>query len=318
MGPLAATLSAARKEAHEGVRDPFTLSASGEAAVGDCDVRSEARHQAREPSVRARAQDHPALARRLARRRPHGVSAEVSQGTREPACGRPRQLDQSRPQGAPIRSASDRIWLRRVHKRHVRLATIQRTFKRLGKPRLPRHRKRVPRPRQLKLFEKPEPGASVQVDVKVVKIAGRKTFQYTAIDDCTRYRVLRLYRRQNQWSSLDFLAELRRGFPFPIRQLQSDNGPEFPLAFALTVQEAGIRHRCIKPRMPEQNGKVERSHRVDNEEFWRRQQFATFEAASTALRGWERTYNVDRFSMALAGETPAEKLARLLPAFQVA
>jgi transposase InsO family protein len=158
----------------------------------------------------------------------------------------------------------------------------------------------------------------VQVDVKVVKVAGRKTFQYTAIDDCTRYRVLRLYRRQNQWSSLDFLAELRRTFPFRIRQLQCDNGSEFPLAFALTVQEAGIRHRYIKPRMPEQNGRMERSHRVDSEEFWRRHQFSTFEAATTALRVWERTYNVDRFSMALGGETPAEKLARLLPAFQVA
>jgi hypothetical protein len=59
----------------------------------------------------------------------------------------------------------------------------------------------VVRPRQLKLFEKAEPGASVQLDVKVVKVGGRKAFQYTAIDDCTRYRLLRLYRRQNQWSS---------------------------------------------------------------------------------------------------------------------
>ena len=70
--------------------------------------------------------------------------------------------------------------------------------------------------------------------------------------------------------------------------------------------------------MPQQNGQVERSHRVDSEEFWRRHQFSTFEAATSALRTWERTYNVDRFSMALAGETPAEKLARLLPLLQVA
>jgi transposase InsO family protein len=69
---------------------------------------------------------------------------------------------------------------------------------------------------------------------------------------------------------------------------------------------------------PWTTGKVERSHRVDGEEFWRRHQFSAFEAATTALRVWERTYNVDRFSMALGGETPAEKLARLLPAFQVA
>jgi len=34
---------------------------------------------------------------------------------------------------------------------------------------------------------------------------------------------------------------------------------------------------------------------------------------STALRGWERTYNYERFSLALQGRTPAEKLAGVLP-----
>jgi transposase-like protein len=75
----------------------------------------------------------------------------------------------------------------------------------------------------MKLFEKDEPGESVQVDVKFVKIAGRWAFQYTALDDCTRFRVLRLYRRLHQSSSLTFLTELCRAFPFRIRKLQCDN-----------------------------------------------------------------------------------------------
>ena len=69
-----------------------------------------------------------------------------------------------------------RVWLRRIHKRQASLAAIQRTFVRLGLPRLPRRGKRRSRPRQLTLFEKPMPGDSVQVDVKVVKIGGRKVF----------------------------------------------------------------------------------------------------------------------------------------------
>jgi hypothetical protein len=77
-------------------------------------------------------------------------------------------------------AARTRIWLRRVHQRERPIATIHRTFVRLGLPRLPRARKRAPRPRQLRLFEKPHPGDSVQVDVKVVKINGQKAFQYTA------------------------------------------------------------------------------------------------------------------------------------------
>ncbi len=147
-----------------------------------------------------------------------------------------------------------------------------------------------------------------------MKLAGTKAYQYTALDDCTRLRVLRLYRRLNVFSSLDFLAQVRRALPFPIRKIQTDDGTEFSLGFVLAIERAGIRHRYIKPRRPEQNGKVERSHRVDHEEFWSRHGFESFEAASTALGEWEHVYNELRFSMALNGRTPSEKLAAVLAA----
>src|SRR5215470_4787486 len=191
------------------------------------------------------------------------------------------------------------LWLRRVHDVRVAVGTIQRVFRDMGLPRLRRTRKRVPR--QMKLFEKAEPGETVQVDVKFVKIAGRWAFQYTALDDCTRLRVLRLYRRLHQSSSLAFLTELCRAFPFRIRKLQCDNGQEFPFAFALAVQALKIRHRYIKPRRPQQKGKVERSHRIDQEEFWGRRRFDDFDAADLGLRAWERHYNHERFSMGLQG-----------------
>src|SRR5262245_33671661 len=86
-----------------------------------------------------------------------------------------------------------RLWLLRLHQVRLAMGTIQRVFRDIGLPRLRRTRKRAPR--QLKLFEKAEPGETVQVDVKFVKIAGRWAFQYTELDDCTRFRVLRLSRR---------------------------------------------------------------------------------------------------------------------------
>src|SRR5262244_1801091 len=204
------------------------------------------------------------------------------------------------------------IWLRRVHDVRVAVGTIQRIFRDIGLPRLRRTRKRVPR--QMKLFEKAEPGETVQVDVKFVKIADRWAFQYTALDDCTRFRVLRLYRRLHQTSSLAFLSELHRAFPFRIRKLQCDNGQEFSFAFALAVEALGIRHRYIKPRRPQQNGKVERSHRIDQEEFWGRRRFDDFDAAAVGLRAGEWHYNQERYSMALQGRTPAEKPSALMPA----
>jgi transposase InsO family protein len=100
--------------------------------------------------------------------------------------------------------------------------------------------------------------------------------------------------------------------------VQSDHGQEFSLAFVLGVEAAGIRHRYIRPRRPQQNGKVERSHRIDNEEFWGRHSFQDFEAAAEALRGWEGRYNHERFSLALHGRTPAEKLAAFQPPQRVA
>jgi transposase InsO family protein len=238
----------------------------------------------------------PRYPRRRGRRITPRIVELIGQARRDLAYGAPRT----------------QLWLRRVHEVRVAVGTIQRIFRDLGLPRLRRTPKRVPR--QMKLFEKDEPGESIQVDVKFVKIAGRWAFQYTALDDCTRFRVLRLYRRLHQSSSLAFLTELCRAFPFRIRKLQCDNGHEFPFVFALAVQALGIRHRYIKPRRPQQNGKVERSHRIDQEEFWGRERFADFEAAAVGLQAWETRYNHERFSLALQGRTPAEKLATLLPA----
>lgn len=109
-----------------------------------------------------------------------------------------------------------RIWLERVHRIRVAVATIRRICHRLGYP--PLRRKPSRRPRQLTLFSRERPGDCVQVDVKEVKVAGTKCFQYTAIDDCTRYRILRLYRQKNQQTSHTFFTTLRTTLPFPIRK----------------------------------------------------------------------------------------------------
>jgi transposase InsO family protein len=200
-----------------------------------------------------------------------------------------------------------RIWLERGHRLRAAAATIRRLCRQLGYP--PVRQRPTRRPRQLTLFSKERPGDGVQVDVKEIKTAGPQWFQSTALDDCTRFRILRLYPRKNHLPSLEFFSTIRDALPVAIRQVPVDNGPEFSLAFALAVQEAGIRLRYIKPRCPEQHGKVERSHRVDDEEFWTRQSFTAFDPAATALLHWQHSYNHDRFSMAVNGLPPAEKLA---------
>lgn len=70
---------------------------------------------------------------------------------------------------------------------------------------------------------------------------GSGLYQYTAIDDCTRYRVLRLYKRRTAANNLDFLDCVIEETPFPIQHFQTDRGSEF---FALKVQRK-LREYCI-------------------------------------------------------------------------
>ena len=117
-----------------------------------------------------------------------------------------------------------------------------------------------------KRYSRPVPGGRVQMDV--CKIAPA-LYQYTAIDDCSRWKVMGLYPRRSAASTLGFLERLLEEMPFPIQRLQTDRGLEF---FAEAVQrrlmEWGIKFRPIKPRSPHLNGKVERTQRTDLVEFW--------------------------------------------------
>ena len=94
-------------------------------------------------------------------------------------------------------------------------------------------------------------------------------YQFTAIDDCTRLRVLRIYDRNNQNTAIQFLDYVCQKLPFRIDVIQTDNGSEFGSQFHWHVLDRGIRHVYIRPATPRLNGKVERSHRIDAEEFYR-------------------------------------------------
>ena len=131
------------------------------------------------------------------------------------------------------------------------------------------------------------PGQRVQIDVKVVPrkcIADPelKLFQYTAIDEYSRYRVLGAYPEQSTYSSADFLRKVVKAFArkgIKVECVQTDNGFEFTNRFSPSKREIktlfeqtafdlGIRHKLIRPYTPRHNGKVERSHREDQKRFY--------------------------------------------------
>jgi transposase InsO family protein len=127
----------------------------------------------------------------------------------------------------------------------------------------------------LKRYEKQRPGHALQADVKFIEPLGqtgkkKRYYQYTAIDDCTRLRVLRAYPTHDQKTAIRFIDHV-----------------------------LGL------------NGKVERSHRIDSEEFHRLLEGQVIDDISLfndKLQEWEDYYNYDRPHGALAGSTPYERL----------
>lgn len=200
-----------------------------------------------------------------------------------------------------------------MHGISVAAQTIQRVFRDLGLHWLPSRRKR--RPKQLRLFSKDQPGDSIQVDVKFVRVNHQRCFQYTALDNCTRFRVacsgcIGTSIIRPAWRSS--VSSGRR--PFPIRKLQFDNGTEWPLAFALRWKTPAFDIATSHRHGLEQNGKVERSHRIDDEEFWQRPIGCLLRACQRSTRGVEHRYNHERFSMACGRHAPGEMLAMKLNA----
>jgi transposase InsO family protein len=139
----------------------------------------------------------------------------------------------------------------------------------------------------------------------------RKYYQFTAIDDCTRLRVLRLYPAADQKTAIQFLDYVLARLPFRVEVIQTDNGAEFGASFHWHALDKGIQHVYIKPRTPRLNGKVERSHRIDAEEFYRLLDGVVIDDANLfndKLREWEDYYNYHRPHGGLGGQTPYERL----------
>jgi transposase InsO family protein len=208
-------------------------------------------------------------------------------------------------------------YVKRYHRIHIAVATVHRILKRHGMSRLPASQKYQHHKKRWKRYEKQQPGLRVQMDVKFLeRIPGsrKRLYQFTAIDDCTRLRVLKVYDACSQATAVQFLDELVRRLPFRVHVLQTDNGSEFKSRFHWHAEELGIRHVYIRPRTPRLNGKVERSHRVDHQEFY---QLLDQGGVSTdirlfnqKLREWEDYYNFHRPHGALNGQTPYERLVQ--------
>lgn len=252
----------------------------------------------------------PTLRKWWSRYQEHGV-AGLQEESRRPRTSPNRKVFPEQEQlSADLRMR--KLGHRRIQNELIRLhdlsystATIHKALERLKKPYL--NRKRTFR-KVVTRYSRPTPGDRVQMDV--CKIAPG-LYQYTAIDDCTRYKVLRLYSRRTAGNTLNFLDAVLEEMPFAFQRIQTDRGREF---FATNFQQRlldwGIKFRPIKPASPHLNGKVERSQRTDLDEF-----YTTVDLKASNLEDllseWQHYYNWDRPHGSLGGKTPIERLTEL-------
>ncbi len=171
------------------------------------------------------------------------------------------------------------------------------------------------------------PGQRLQMDIKYVPSEkspiGRKYYQYTVTDECTRMRYLAWY--DSIWTAnvVSVLKEAKTFFGFKLDCVQTDNGVEFTFDYTARLtakhkepkehpldiycEEQQMRHKLIPPGEKELQGKVERSHRTDDEEFYRRIN-GRINLMELRKRGaiWMKFYNFKRRHSGIGKKTPVD------------
>lgn len=169
-------------------------------------------------------------------------------------------------------------------------------------------------------------GIKWQLDVKYVPNAcytgtlPDKFYQYTVIDEASRERFIYPYREQSSYSTIDFIKRAITYFGYLPKTIQTDNGQEFTFSKDYHKEHPmdkfcnhyGIKHQLIRPRTPRHNGKVERSHRLDQERFYNYMHFYSYDDLILQMKRYLVRYN-NTLKPVLNWMTPLEKRAQLEP-----
>jgi transposase InsO family protein len=193
--------------------------------------------------------------------------------------------------------------LRREQQCALSLQTIHKVLARHPTPPVRRPKRQlIPKRYSMRL-----PSERAQMDT--MKLAPG-LYQYTFIDDCTRYLVAALSPRRTAAHTLEFLDHILEQVPFPIQRLQTDNGTEF-MAYAVRDRlfDLRIKHRPIPPRTPHLNGKVERAQKTVLDEFDATTSLASATRADD-LEDWLTDDNYRRVHGSL-GAAPMDRRAEL-------
>lgn len=177
--------------------------------------------------------------------------------------------------------------------------------------------------KHMKRYRQPLPGF-LQIDFKYVPypVSAKQYYQLSAVDHCTSWRLIRVYKNLGIESAKNFLEQLNDLCPFPIFQIQTDNDVSFTDKFTVGLgtrptgthpfdewcKYYGCKHKLIPVGEKEINGKVENTHKWDDEEFYSQHYPKSFEELDSLIRDYNENWNERRKTKALNWKTPNQTL----------
>jgi transposase InsO family protein len=170
------------------------------------------------------------------------------------------------------------------------------------------------------------PGERVQIDVKYVpksSLYGEKLYQYTLVDEYSRWCYREIHNEHSAYVSGLFLRNAVKDAPFKIHAVQTDNGHEFTNAlfgqkrvehtrFEQALIELGIKYRRIRVGTPKHNGRVERQHGLDTLRFYKRQRFVSLNDARRKVAFYNAWSNT-RIKTCLHFRSPIQIISDFFP-----
>ena len=167
-------------------------------------------------------------------------------------------------------------------------------------------------------------GEKWQLDVKYVPrqcytgLHPDKFYQYTMLDEASRERFNYPFKEQSSYSTIQFVKMAISFFGYKPKIIQTDNGFEFTHfkdtkrihPFDVLCNQLDIKHQLIRPRIPWHKGKVERSHRNNNERFYKYLSFYSYDDLINQIKKY--LYRSNQLLMqSLGWLTPVEKRQEL-------
>ena len=137
-----------------------------------------------------------------------------------------------------------------------------------------------------------------------------KWYITTAIDVHSRWTYAEVQTRATAGTSLSFLRNMRQLAPFKINCIQTDHGSEFGRYFSLN---AGVRHRHIRVRKPNDNAHIEKFNRTIQDECITKGVPSDIKELKLWIKSYLEYYNKERLHMGINFLTPSQKLALVFP-----